>query len=491
MPVPAGAAPRGSVRSSLVWSYAAHMVGFVIGFGAIIVISRLLTQRELGIVGVGLAIAAILNVLSSFGVANFLVRDRDHVPGEALLRTCFTVNAILSVIVSAVLLSLGLLGGELFSEPAIGRVLVVLSPVPLFAIFEMLPSAMMTREMRFGPLSLLQVGKGVVSAVVMVVAGLQGCSYLSPAFGAVAGGIFGAVATSLVGPRYVRVGLSLRGATEVAKFTVQIVAVAGIPLLTSRLAELVVAQFLGLAALGLYTRATGFAALVWDYAYGLSTRVIYAQMAQDLRDTGSLRESFLAATRMLTAVFWPAMLGVAVLAGPIMHYLYGPRWDAAAVPLAILMVAQAVAIGFAMAVELCVLTRRMGWQVKVETARALVSLAALTAGAMISLPAAALGRVVDSLIGYLAYRPKMPEMAGAMQGETRRAYGSSLLATTVTVVPVAVVMAVHRWSPSAPLYQVGSAVALGGVLWLAVLAQTGHPLWNELRALLMRRTAAA
>lgn len=485
----AGSAARGSVRASLIWSYAAHLVGFVIGFGAIVAISRLLTQRELGIVGVGLAIAAILNVLSSFGVANFLVRDRDHVPGEGLVRTCFTVNGILCVIVSAVLLSLGLLGGELFSEPAIGRVLIVLAPVPLFAIFEMLPSAMLTREMRFGPLSLLQVGKGIASAVVMVVAALRGWSYLSPAFGALAGGIFGAVATSLVGRRYVRVGFSLRGATEVARFTVQIVAVAGIPLLTSRFAELVVAQFLGLAALGLYTRATGFAALVWDYAYGLSTRVIYAQMAQDIRNTGSLRDSFLAATRMLTAVFWPAMLGVAVLAGPIMHYLYGPRWDAAALPLAILMVAQAIAIGFAMAVELCVLTGRMGWQVKVETGRALVSLLALTVGAMISLPAAALGRVVDSLAGYLAYRPKMPEMAGASARETRQAYGSSLLAALLTVMPVALVMGLNGWSPSAPLLQIGLAVALGCLAWISVLARTGHPLWAELRKLLMRGAA--
>lgn len=485
MSAPAASAAKGSVRTSLMWSYAAHLVGFVIGFGAIVAISRLLTQRELGIVGVGLAIAAILGVLSSFGVANFLVRDRDHVPGEGLLRTCFTVNAMLCIAVCGVLVLLGLLGGELFAEPAIGRVLLVLSVVPLFAIFEMLPSAMLTREMRFGSLSILQVGKGIVSAVVMVAAGLKGWSYLSPAFGAVAGGLFGAVATSIVGRRYVRMRLSLRGAGEVARFTVQIVAVAGIPLLTARLAELVVAQFLGLAALGLYSRATGFAALVWDYAYGLSTRVIYAQMAQDLRDTGSLRDSFLAATKMLTAVFWPAMLGVAVLAGPIMHDLYGPRWDAAALPLAILMVAQAIAIGFAMAVELCVLTGRMGWQVKIETGRALISLAALTVGAMISLPAAALGRVVDSLAGFLAYRPRMPEMAEASASETRQAYGASLLATFVTVLPVAMVMAFNGWSPSAPLLQIGLAVVLGGLLWIVVLARTGHPLWAELRGLLM------
>lgn len=482
----AAAPPTGStVRASLAWSYGAHLLVFAVTFAGIVAVSRLLTPRELGIFGVGFAIAGVLSAVSQFGVANFLIREREVTPQTAA--TCFTVNALISLAIAAALLLLGTLGSGLFDDPSIPQVLRLLALMPVFALFEIVPAAMMTRAMRFGPLSLLQLGKACANAGAMVATAYAGWSYLSPAIGAVAGAAFGALGFSLAGRRDVTLRLSLKGAREVLVFALHIMSTGGIPIVTARLAELVIAQVLGLAALGVYTRASQLAAIVWDGAYGLSTRVIYVQMAAERRELGSLRETFLRATRLLSAAMWPAMAGIAVLAGPIVHRIYGPQWDAAALPLAMLMIAQCIGIAFAMAWELCVLSDRTAWQARMEAGRAVVGLVALLLGALISLPAAAASRVFDALVGLAIYRPRMPEMAGVSAVEARQAHAGNALLALVAIAPAALLMSLRGWSFETPLVELAGAIAVGVGLWLAALAATRHPLFGELKALTSRR----
>lgn len=468
-----------SVRQSLAWNYGSHLLVFAVTFGSTIVASRLLTPREFGIFGVGFAISGILGTISLFGVANYLIRDRAL--SAQTIAAGFTFNALLSLALGAVLWLLGTFGQPLFSEPAIPKVLRLLALIPLIGIFEFLPATLLTREMQFGLTSLVQLCKATANAAAVIGFAYAGWGYLSPAIGAVIGAVLAAVGYSIVGWRYVSIKLSLKGGCAFAAFAVQMVSAGGVSILAARIAELIVAQLLGLGALGLYTRASGLAAMVWEGAYGLSTRVIYVQMAAELREQGSLKVTFLHATKLLTAIMWPVMGGIAVLSGPIVHTLYGPQWEGAALPLATLMIGQFIAIGFAMNWELCVLTNRTGWQARVEVTRAMIGLAVFAVGATFSLSVATAGRVIEGLLGYVIYRPRMAEMARATPADMREAYSGSLFLTLVSVGPAIGLMAFSDGSHSTPMGQLAAAVGVGGAFWLLALYATRHPLLDEAR----------
>lgn len=467
-----------SVRKALIWNYGVHALIFVVTFGSTIVVSRLLTPYQLGIFGVGIAISGILSTISVFGVANYLIRDHDL--SEQTIKTAFTVNALLCLVVSAAIWLMGAIGHALFADAAIAAVLRLIALIPLFQIFEFLPATLLTRDMQFASTSVMQFGKAAVSAAATIGCALAGWGYLSPAVGAVLAGLFGAAGYTIAGRRYVVLAFSLKGARHIATFAGQMIFAGGVSIIAPRLAELIVAHTLGLSALGLYTRATGLAAMVWEGAYGLSTRVIFIKMSAELRETGSLTAIFFKSTRILTVIMWPAMAGIAVLAGPIVTDLYGARWSGAALPLALIMAGQCVSIGFAMNWELCVLTNRTGWQARVETLRAGAGLVACAIGALFSLPFAAGSRIVEALIGFAVYRPKLAEMANAKPAELAAVYRESVVLTVLAILPVVVTVALARWDYTVAIDRLAAAVLAGVALWLIALRQTRHPLYLEL-----------
>ena len=51
---------------------------------------------------------------------------------------------------------------------------------------------------------------------------------------------------------------------------------------------------------------------------------------------------------MITALMWPALIGLAILSGPVVLLLYGAKWLPAALPLSALLVAQFIGVSFGM-----------------------------------------------------------------------------------------------------------------------------------------------
>lgn len=476
-----------SVRKSLFWSYGGQAVIFVVTFGSSVAVARVLGPREMGIFAIAMAINGVLALLSAFGVAPYLVRHHD--PDADTIAAVFTVNALLNVLVSLALVVVVSVGPWFELDAKVRHVLMLLAVVPLISIFDFLPSTFLARAMNFRALSLINIGRSIVTSVTVVGCALAGFGALSPAIGIVVAGLYSVAVFNVVGRRHASVRLGLHGWRDITRFGFQMMSIGGVSSIAQRLSEIVLGHVLGLSALGIYGRASGLASQVWDNVYGLATRVIFAQMAEEHRNTGNIARTFLGGLAMLTALIWPLLMGLATLSGPLIRLLYGERWLDAATPLAILMIAHLIALGFGMNWELCVLTKRTGWQARIESVRAVVGLGAFSAGAFFGLAAAAAGRVVESLTGLVLYGPHMRQMAGTRDGEIAAVYRQSTLLTVAAVAPSVAVMASHGWSPATPLWAVGGAVALGIALWGLTLRGLRHPLAGEIVHLVSRVSA--
>lgn len=475
-----------SVRRSVVWGFAGQFTIAIASFVGSAIVARLISPREVGVYAAGMATMALITGVASFGTNAYVVRESSL--GEQQLAAAFTVNLILNTALAFLLVAISNGAAHLLGDPGVAKVLRWLAIVPLVQILEFRPAAMLARDMRFKQIATANVVAALLATTITVTTAFLGQSYMSLAYGVLTGAALNAVGTSLAGYQYVGFRLTLTGTRPIVVFGMRMMSIGGVATIAQRVSEIMLGRILGLAQLGLYARASSLTNLLFVNIYGTATRIAFAKLSQDHRDTGSFKVSFVAAFEMITGVMWPVVIGLAVLSRPFIYHVYGPNWLAAAPILSILMVATFVVVGFGMNWELFILADETARQTRYEIARATFGTSFFMAGAMFGLIGAALGRVVEAVVGLLLYLPHMSRLADLDKGEVTAIYARGMLLTILAVAPCLAVMLFTGWAANTSLGLLASAVLLGIGAWSAGLALLGHPLATELYRIIRRGT---
>jgi O-antigen/teichoic acid export membrane protein len=475
-----------SVRRSLAWTYLAQALNFVLTFGSTVIVARLVNPRDFGIFAMASAVSTVINVLMQFGLAKYLMRETEL--SRDLLRSVFTVNVIMTALYVSMLLVGASAAGSLFGSAEVGQFLLIFALFPLFAMMEFIPAALCSRNMRFGVIAALSVVRAVVMAAATVMFALKGFAYMSFAWAQVLAWVATAICYNVIVWRPDVWRLRVKGIRSIVQFGAQMIGISGVSQLSTRAGEMALGSMLGLNSLGLYTRASGLPTTLMATIYGAGSNVIFSRLSQDLRDTGEFHQTYLRFMRLMLGILWPMMLGLAILAQPVIFILYGAKWQAAATPLTFLTVASALTVAIGMTSEIFVLRRETQRQVKLESVRSTVGFILFVGAALISLPMAAAAKIAESVIAILLYRKPMARMVGGSPGELRNVYLEGLLLSAAAVLPSFLLMCWTRASEHTPVLAIIACVVIGGILWAWLLLRQRHPIADEVSRLLRRVT---
>ena len=450
-------------------------------FGGSVAIARLLRPAELGIYTVSLSITAIFGILQALGLGAFIIRESSLDEGD--LRTVFTVNLMLCVIVS--------LGIFLVSEPAaqvlhnssISTVLRILSLAPIVGAFELLPMANLEREGNFKMIGLIIVSRTVVSQGLSVALAASGSGPISLAYGQTAATLFSALMFSVIGRQHVQVRLSLRGWRPIAKFGINVLVAQSASPVLSRVAEFIMARLLGLSALGIYSRATSLNNLVWENLHSVISRVVFVEIAAQQRRGGSLRAIYSQTLDILIAVLWPAFAGLAIVAGPFIRAVYGENWVSAAHPLVFICLSSMALVTIALAWEIFTACGQTAKQAQIEGLRSILGFFLFSAGSAFSPTTAAAGRFAEALISVAIYRRGLGYLTETYPRDVVASCRRGGLLTIAAISPALATMSFFSFSEFTPLVPLAASILLGIILWVLVVITTRHPIAAEINHL--------
>ncbi len=476
-PVPGGG---NALRRAIAWTSGGQVLLFVTQIGSQVALARLLTPREMGVYAAALAITSLMSAIQGIGLNQLVIREpADRV---ALIETTFTINAILSLALSAAIYGLGYAGAAFYGDASIRQVMAILALPPLLAIFPFLPAAVMQRDMRFFGITLVNTIRVMVIAGVTIGLAVAGFGALSLGWGAVAGAAVNAVLFCALGWRHLSFRLQLREWRVVTAFGLQMMAISGVTVLSGRLADIVVGRLLGLGALGIFSRASGINALVWENIHAVLGRIFLSDLAERRRNGQSLRHAYLKILEVLTALLWPAFAGLAVLARPLVVTVYGREWAAAADPLSLLCVGSIILISVSMTWEVFVICGETGRQARLETQRNLLGLGVFCLGCMVSLVGAAAARILDAAISVTLYRRPLQRMTDTTWADVLPIYGRSAILSVTAIAPALGLMGAYAFSAATPFGACVLSALVGMMAWLGALALMDHPLYREMRS---------
>lgn len=480
-PAPGQRTPaRGTaLRRAIAWTSGGQVVLFMTQMVSQVALARLLTPREMGVFAAALATTSLVAAVQGIGLNQLVIREPSDRLG--LLQTAFTVNAVLSLLLAGAIYALGYAGAAVYHDDNVRRVMAILALPPILGLFQFLPAAILQRDMHFHWIALINTARVVVTAATTIALAVWGFGAMSLGWGSVAGAIVGATLFCAIGRHHLMFRPRLREWRTVTSFGLQMMAISGVTVLSGRVADLVLGRILGLGALGIFSRASGINALLWENIHAVLGRIFLSDLAERYRNGQSLRQAYLKILDVLTAMLWPAFAGLAILARPLVLTVYGANWTAAADPLSLLCVGSIILISVSMTWEVFVICGETGRQAKIETQRNLIGLSVFCLGCLVSIVGAAGARILDALISVTLYRRPLQRMTQTTWCDVMPIYRRSALLTGAAVAPSALLMGTYRFSYATPLVLVGAGAGLGVLLWLTTLWLMKHPLFQELR----------
>lgn len=329
-----------SLVSGVAWVGGMRTVTQGIQWIAALIVVRLLTPADYGLVGMAQAYLGVVRMVSEFGLGAALIQHHDLT--ESQIARISGASVLFATFLAAVSVALSGLVAGFFGQSEVRNVIIVLSVRLVLGGLEMAPRSLLRRDLRFRTLAMVQAAENLTYAATSLILAALGNGYWSLVWGALAGGVARTTAAAAANWHPIAWPRDLRSIKEELWFGWHVM-VARLALGVRLYADaVIVGRFLGKEALGAYNVGWTQANLPVDRVTSLVSEVTPSVLAAARHDASMLRRYLRILTEGIALYAFPATLGLAVVADDFVLLVFGQRWAEAINPLRILAVAAAM-----------------------------------------------------------------------------------------------------------------------------------------------------
>lgn len=314
-----------AIYRSIFFSAVERYGSLLLFFFSTAVLSRLLTPSEFGIYAVINAVIAVITAsFQEFGGANYLIQKKTLL--EQNIRTAFTITFCISIAIGVALFVCSDALVWFFKQDGLKAGIAVSTLNFALSPFSVVITALLRRDMEFGKLAVCSLVANFVSTAVAIALAVLHYSFMAPILGTVAGNIILTLLLIALCKNRRIFRPSLSEYPDVMRFGLYSGGISIINVFYNLSPQIFLARILDFAAVGLYSRAVGITQ-VFDRLVGqVLNPVIMPAIFAQTKAGGNLKRIYLDSIALLTAVHWPFLVFLAIMAQPIISIWLGPTW---------------------------------------------------------------------------------------------------------------------------------------------------------------------
>lgn len=466
-----------TVRRSLAYSLADSYLAIPLQLVGTMILSRLLTPEETGVFAVAAVFASFASTFRDFGVAEYLIQEKDLTTEK--IRAALSVNIAISWAMGLVLFFSAPFVADFYRSGGVAEVMRV-QAVNFFLIpFGAVTMANFRRQLDFRPIFVASLLANLTTFVVATACALQGLAYMSLAWSSLAGVVVTVGISLWFRPTGFPYWPGIRGVRRVIQFGKFASGIYMCGQLGRGAPEMIIGRAQDLVAVALFSRASGLVEIFHRAVLRAVLPVCLPYFAKSSREQGSVVEGYLLSVSCLTAIGWPFLAFVGVVAYSAVRIVYGPQWTAS-VPLAqILCAAGAIELIHYLGKEALIavgdVKRSNTLQIGIQGARIAGLLAVIPYG----LSGAAWGVLGAAVFGATYSQWSLARAIGLRLEDVLKSCLPGFFIAAMSTTPVAIWVAAEGITESNFLrYALGGGVVTVSI-WLWGLRFFQHPLWRE------------
>jgi len=306
---------------------AAWLMGFKlldksIGLISTLVLVRVLTPSDFGLVAMAMAVVALLELMGAFGFDSALIQRQDT--ARSHFDTAWTFNVIFGVCIALFLVAMAVPAAGFYREPRLEQMLPVLAIGAVVGGFENIGTVAFRKELNFRMEFIYLFIKRIAVFAVVITLALTLRSFWALIFATIAGKAMAVLISYLLHPYRPRFSLAARG--DLFNFSKWLFISNLIQFLHNRSTDFILGRTVGSYGLGIYNLAAEIAAMPSTELIAPLNRAVYPAYAQLAKVRDKLLARFLEVYGLITLISFPVALGLFCLSDLVVALLLGPQW---------------------------------------------------------------------------------------------------------------------------------------------------------------------
>lgn len=435
------------------------------------ILSRLLSPEAFGLVALTSVFITLLALVEEQGLADAVVQRKDLEPEH--LDTAFWISVGTGLALAVAATAASPLIADLVNEPDVAPVLAWLSLSLLINGLSSVQRAILTRELRFGSLTIRNLVSVVAGGIAGVTAALMGLGVWSLVVEILTRQVVSVIVLWTASDWRPAWRFSGRHFRDLFAFGSNVLGFKLLRFADRRVDNLMVGTFIGSTALGFYVVAYRLLNLIINVTTSVVGSVAFPMISRLQSDPEQVRKGYYKAIRLTSILSFPAFLGLIVVAPEATRLVFGSQWDASVPVMQVLAVAGlAQSVLFVNGVVLKALGRP-GWRLAIMAVSVLVLVGAFAVAVQLGITAVALALVIVTYLFAPVWLFAVHRLVGLDARRYLKQIGPPLVASVVMAVLVyALKLAAESWPLAlrVSVLVVAGLAVYGGALWL--LART-------------------
>ncbi len=320
---------------SLRWNAASSGVSAILQVLQMVWLARLLTPADFGWMAMAWVVVRCAAPFFTGGIGQSIIQQKEI--SREQFSTLFWIQMALGILTFAGVYLSTPLWVAFFQVPEISALLLICGLSFTFAPAGNTFQALFTRQMRFDKLALIQVSGALADLITSVWLAYSGWGALSVCWGFFARQLLTTIASGWLGKNHApSLTFQIGQVKPMLKFASFETANNLVYALHGMLDKAILSRFLSAHDLGLYFIAWELAMTPLSKINPVFTKVSFPLFAKLQDQPGKLNHYFMEMTRPLLALNLPVLIGISMLAAPLLIAFFGPQWASAGACLSLL-----------------------------------------------------------------------------------------------------------------------------------------------------------
>jgi O-antigen/teichoic acid export membrane protein len=310
--------------SSVGWSTASKFFRQVVQLFFQIILARLLSPADFGMIGMIMVFTAFAEILRNLGFGAALIQNLNSTPAH--YHTAFWSNVATGFGLFVVTQLVAPFVARFYEMPGLEQVLRVFSTIFLIGSFNVVQEALLQKQLQFRRLFMMDaisVSIGGVAALFMAKAG-WGVWTLVYQYLLIT--IISSIVLWLTSTWSPQWRFSRSAFADLRKFGLHFTGHEMLNFISRNIDNLLIGKFIGAAALGFYSRAYFLMLQPINITNQVLARVMFPVLARYQKDIVQFKKIYLKSTSLIAFIVFPAVTFVFAMAGPIIELLLGEKW---------------------------------------------------------------------------------------------------------------------------------------------------------------------